>query len=94
MDQDTKRAPFNLGDHVRYIGAQTRELAAGRRNKPERVLAPGMVGVVMISTAALSGQGSSAPNSWRCRIQFQNGFQLDIGPGNHTDFAMTCGEAA
>ena len=93
MDQDTKPAPFNLGDHVRYIGAQKRELAAGRWNKPELVLAPGMVGVVVLSTGALSVQGFAAPKPWHCRIQFQNGFQTDIGPENHTDFAMTCGEA-
>jgi uncharacterized protein (UPF0303 family) len=26
MDQDTKPAPFNLGDHVRYIAATRRAL--------------------------------------------------------------------
>jgi hypothetical protein len=92
MDQDTKPAPFNMGDHVRYIGAQTRKLATGRRNKPELVLAPGMVGVVVLSTAALSRQDSSAPNAWHCRVQFQNGFQLDIAPENRADFARTCNE--
>jgi hypothetical protein len=30
MDQDTKPAPFNVGDHVRYVAAQRRALPAGQ----------------------------------------------------------------
>jgi hypothetical protein len=30
MSQDTKPAPFNLGDHVRYVAAQRRAAPAGR----------------------------------------------------------------
>ena len=35
MNQDTKPAPFNLGDHVRYVGAQRRALPAGYGNVTE-----------------------------------------------------------
>jgi hypothetical protein len=92
MSQDTKPAPFNLGDHVRYVAAQRRALPAGQGNEAELVLAPGMEGVIVLSTGALSDQGATAPNPWHCRVQFQNGFQLDITPDNRADFVMTSGE--
>ena len=44
----------------------------------EQLLVPGMEGVIMLSTGDLSDQGAAAPNPWRCQVQFQNGFQLDI----------------
>ena len=94
MDQDTKPAPFNVGDHVRYVAAQRRGLPAGQGNETELVLAPGMDGVILLSTGALSEQGTAAPNPWRCRVQFQNGFQLDINPENLADFEVTGGAAA
>ena len=88
MDQDTKPAPFNVGDHVRYIAAQRQALPGGEGNETERVLAPGMEGVIILSTGALSDQGEAAPNPWHCRVQFENGFQLDITPENRADFEM------
>lgn len=88
MDQDTKPAPFNVGDHVRYVAAQRRALPAGQGNETELVLAPGMEGVILLSTGAHSDQGAAAPNPWRCQIQFQNGFQLEITPDNRADFEM------
>jgi hypothetical protein len=91
MDQDTKPAPFNVGDHVRYVAAQRRTLAAGQGNETELVLAPGMEGVILLSTGAFSDQGAAAPNPWRCQVQFQNGFQLDIGPENCADFEVARG---
>jgi hypothetical protein len=91
MDQDTKPAPFNLGDHVRYVGEQRRALPAGQGNKFELALAPGMEGVILLSTGALSGQGATAPNPWHCQVQFQNGFQLDITPENGADFEVARG---
>jgi hypothetical protein len=30
-----------------------------------------------------------ARNPWRCQVQFQNGFQLDITPNNCADFELT-----
>jgi hypothetical protein len=78
MDQDTKPAPFNVGDHVRYVAAERRALLAGQGNGTELVLVPGMEGVIVLSTGALSHQGAAAPNPWHCRVQFQNGFQIDI----------------
>ena len=86
MDQDTKPAPFNLGDHVRYIAVQRQALPAGEGNSTESVLAAGMEGVIILSTGALSGQGEAAPNPWHCRVQFENGFQLDITLENEGDF--------
>jgi hypothetical protein len=88
MDQDTKPAPFNVGDHVRYVAAQRRALPAGQGTDTERVLAPGMEGVILLSTGALSDQGAAAPNPWHCRVQFQNGFQIDITPENRADFEV------
>ncbi len=88
MSQDTKPAPYNLGDHVRYVAAQKRALPAGPGNEAERVLAPGMEGVILLSTGALSEEGAAALNPWHCRVQFQNGFQLDITPENRTDFEV------
>jgi len=91
MNQDTKPAPFNLGDHVRYVGARRRELPAGQGNEPELVLVPGMEGIILLSTGAFSDQGAAAPNSWHCRVQFQNGFQLDINDQSHADFEAARG---
>ena len=91
MNQDTKPAPFNLGDHVRYVGAQRRALPAGYGNVTEQVLVPGMEGVIVLSTGALSDQGTAAPNPWHCQVQFQNGFQLDITPENRADFEVAGG---
>ena len=88
MDQDTKPAPFNVGDHVRYVAAERRALPAGQGNETELVLAPGMEGVILLSTGAFSDEGAAAPKPWRCQVQFQNGFQLDITPDNCADFEM------
>jgi len=86
MDQDTKPAPFNVGDHVRYVAARRRALPAGQGHEAEQVLAPGMEGVILLSTGAFSEQGAAAPKPWRCQVQFQNGFQFDITPENRADF--------
>jgi hypothetical protein len=88
MSQDTKPAPFNLGDHVRYVAAPRRALPAGQANETELVLACGMEGVILLSTGALSDQGAAAPNPWCCRVQFQNGFQIDITPETRADFEV------
>lgn len=85
MDQDTKPAPFNVGDHVRYVGRQRRALST---SQTQQVLAPGIKGVIMLSTGALSDQGAAAPNPWHCQVQFPNGFRLDITPDNSADFEM------
>jgi len=53
-----------------------------------------MDGVILLSTGALSHQGAAAPNSWHCRVQFQNGFQLDITPENRADFEVAHGAGA
>jgi hypothetical protein len=87
MGQDTKPAPFNVGDHVRYVSAQKRTLGAGA-NTQELVLVSGMEGVILLSTGALSDEGTAAPKPWRCQIQFPNGFKLDITPDNLADFEM------
>jgi hypothetical protein len=71
---------------VRYVAAPRRASPAGQENETELVLAPGMEGVILLSTGALSDQGAAAPNPWFCRVQFQNGFQLDITPENRADF--------
>src|SRR5437899_11832829 len=94
MDQDTKPAPFNVGDHVRYVAAERRALPAGQGNETELVLAPGMDGVIILSTGALSHPGAAAPHSWHCRVQFQNGFQLVITPENRADFEVAHGAGA
>ncbi len=89
MNQDTKPALFNVGDHVRYVASQRRALPAGKENETELVLAPGMEGVILLSTGAFSEEGEAAPTKpWRCQVQFQNGFQLDITPENCADFEM------
>ena len=88
MSQDTKPAPFNVGDHVRYVAAQRLE-PSGQGN--EVVLVPGMEGVIVLSSGAFSGEGAAAPAPWRCQIQFQNGFQLDITPDNCSDFEKARG---
>ncbi len=94
MDQNTKPAPFSVGDHVRYIAAQRRELAANQGHETELVLVPGMTGVVMLSTGALAGQTAASPKPWRCQVQFQNGFQFDITPENCSDFEVARGAGA
>ena len=86
MNEATKPAPFNVGDHVRYVGSERHELPAGQGNGTEPVLAPGMEGVVLLSSGALSDQGMSAPNPWHCKVQFKNGYQFDISPENVADF--------
>jgi hypothetical protein len=86
MSQDTKPAPFNTGDHVRYVAAQPRAAPSGQGN--EIVLAHGMVGVIVLSTGAFSEEGEVASEPWRCQVQFQNGFQFDITPANRADFEM------
>jgi hypothetical protein len=93
MSQDTKPAPFNTGDHVRYVGAQRRAVP-GQGNDMNQVLVTGMVGVIVLSTGALSSEGAAAPNPWRCQIQFQNGFQVDITPDNCADFEMAHGSGS
>jgi hypothetical protein len=85
MNQDTKPAPFNLGDHVRYVAP--RALAAGHGNDEELVLTHGMEGVIMLSTGTFNDANARKP--WHCRVQFQNGFQLDITPENRCDFELT-----
>ena len=91
MNQDTKPAPFNVGDHVRYLAGQRRALPVGEGNETELVLAAGMEGVILISTGSLSDQGAAAPNPWRCQVQFENGFQLDVTPENVADFEVVRG---
>src|ERR1700676_4367273 len=91
MDQDTKPAPFNVGDHVRYVAAQRRSLPGGQGNEMHVVLVPGMEGVIVLSTGAFSDEGAAAPIPWRGGAQFQNGFQFDITPDNCADFEMTHG---
>jgi len=88
MNQDTKPAPFNVGDHVRYLAEQQHEVPTGLGNNSELVLVPGMIGVIVLSTGAFSEEGESAPKPWRCQVQFQNGFQLDITPNQSADFEM------
>jgi hypothetical protein len=89
MSQDTKPAPFNAGDHLRYVAVQRRAAPSGQGS--EWVLAPGMEGVIVLSTGAFSAEGEAAPKPWRCQVQFQNGFQLDITPANRADFETTKG---
>jgi hypothetical protein len=88
MSQDSKPSPFNLGDHVRYVAARRHVVPGGHGNEKELVLAPGMEGVIVLSTGALSHEGAAAPNPWRCQVQFHNGFQLDITPDNCVEFEM------
>lgn len=89
MNQNTIPAPFNVGDHVRYTANPRRTVPAGKGTSQDLVLTPGMEGVVVLSTGALSPDGAAAPNPWRCQVQFPNGFQLDITPENYSDFTMT-----
>jgi hypothetical protein len=79
-------APFSVGDHIRYVAAQSRELPTGQENKTELVLVPGMEGVILLSTGQQSEPGAAAP--WLCQVQFPNGFQLDITPENGADFEV------
>jgi hypothetical protein len=67
--------PFDFGAHVRYVGARSCEVPAGRAGR-EVVLTPGMVGVVILS----------AGTAGHYRVQFKNGFQLDVTPENRGDF--------
>src|SRR5690349_15021205 len=89
MDQDTKPAPFNLGDHVRYIAAQTLELPPGQGHEAKVMLVPGMKGVIILSTGAFAGQTAASPRPWHCEVQFPNGFQFEITPENCTHFEPT-----
>jgi hypothetical protein len=88
MSQPAKPAPFNLGDHVRYVGAQSRDLSAGQEAETELVLVPGMVGVILLSSGAFGDPSAAATRPWHCKVQFQNGFQLDINQENRGDFEM------
>jgi hypothetical protein len=73
-------ALFDFGEHVRYVGTRDREVRAGKEGH-EVVLVPGMVGVVILTAApSISGQ---------CRVQFKNGFQIDVTPENRADFEPT-----
>ncbi len=90
MDEDTKPAPFGLGDHVRYIAAQSLELPASSVHR-KVMLVPGMTGVVMLSTGAFAGQTAASPRPWHCQVQFPNGCQCDITPENRGDFEMAHG---
>ena len=54
MNQGTKPAPFNVGDHVCYVAVQRRVLPAGQGNGTELVLTPGMEGVIVLSAPAHS----------------------------------------
>jgi hypothetical protein len=76
-DRTRGAASFDWGDHVRYIGRRRCEVPAGPAGR-EVVLAPGMVGVVILSA------GPSGP--CHCRVQFKNGFQLDVTPDNRAEF--------
>jgi hypothetical protein len=58
MNQDTTPAPFNLGDHVRYVAAQRRAFPAGHGSETELVLAPGMEGVIVLSRCVVCGRRS------------------------------------
>jgi hypothetical protein len=90
MDQNTQPAPFNLGDHLCYVGApQRRELPSGPKGRTELVLTRGMVGVVILSSGDLAGEGTATSQPWRCQAQFRNGLQRDIAPHNHADFAVS-----
>lgn len=71
---------FQLGAHVRYVGWERRALPIGPARR-EVVLIPGMVGVVILSS------GPSRPG--HCRVQFRNGYQLDITPDNRGQFEET-----
>ncbi len=75
-----EESAFDFGDHVRYIGAKRCEVPAGHA-RHEVVLAPGMVGVVILSP----GQSGEC----HCRLQFKNGYQLDVTPENRSDFEAT-----
>jgi len=89
MSQDKKPAPFNLGDHVRYVATERRVVPNGHGDEMDQTLAPGMEGVIMLSTGALSSEGAAAPDPWRCQVQFQNGFRVNITAANCADFEMT-----
>lgn len=90
MDQNTHAAPFNVGDHLCYIGSpQRRQLPAGHGLNPEVVLTWGMVGVVILSSGDLAAEDAAASEPWRCQVQFRNGFQVDITRYNRCDFAVS-----
>mgnify|MGYP000564597308 CR=1 FL=1 len=90
----TKPSPFNVGDHVRYVGSQEHELPAGQENGTEPVLVPGMEGVILLSSGPFSEQSTAQPTPWQCRVQFENGFQVDITPENVDEFEANDPEAA
>jgi hypothetical protein len=88
MKQDGRLAPFNMGEHIRYVGSEKHMLPAGQGDETEVVLVSRMVGVVILSPGALSNQGGAAPAPWHCLVQFENGFQLKITTKNRADFEM------
>lgn len=89
MDQNTHPAPFNLGDHLCYVGSpQRRELSAGPKGSTQLVLTRGMVGVVILSSGDLAGEDAAPARPWHCQAQFRNGLQLDITPQNLADFEV------
>jgi hypothetical protein len=91
MRQDTKHAPFNTGDHVRYVAAHRHALPTGAGAEKNLVLAAGMEGVILLSTGSFSDQDAKGLSPWRCQVQFPNGYQLDITPANHADFEVVGG---
>ncbi len=91
MNQHTKPAPFNVGDHIRYVAAHRLVLPAGQGSETELVLSPGMEGVILLTRGVLSDQDGAAANPWRCQVQFENGFQFDITTENRADFEVTRG---
>jgi hypothetical protein len=89
MDHNTHTPPFNLGDHLCYVGSsQWREPPPGPKRDPELVLTWGMVGVVILSSGDLVGEDAAESQSWRCQVQFRNGLQRDITAHNHSDFTV------
>jgi hypothetical protein len=93
MDQNTLPAPFNTGDHLRYVGSDQKD-QGGSDGKTEVVLSPGMVGVVILSSGVYPVQGTDSARPWHCQLQFPNGFQFDVTPENQCDFEAARGEKA
>jgi hypothetical protein len=84
--RETRSTPFNWGDHIRYVGPEKHKQLS-EKGKVETVLAPGMEGVVLLSSFV--GNGADEMGSWHCRAQFRNGYQFDITPENCTSFVAT-----
>lgn len=78
MESTIRPVWSGFGAHVRYVGNSIRALPLGPTRR-EVVLTPGMIGVVILSA------GPSRPS--RCRLQFRNGFQLDVSAENQAEFA-------